>query len=782
VWPSAAAVANTFLQNDGAGNLTWAAPSLTGTAGGDLSGAYPNPTINAVAGTGNNIITAVNLAAGAINGARVNPAFGTQNISTTGTLSAGASTVTGLTVSGTTTTINTRPYVWSNAAAGANTFLQNDGAGNLVWATPSLSGTAGGDLSGSYPSPAIANNATTGGNIINAINANGAATINSSRVNPNFGAASLITSGTITAGTFSGNGSALTNLNAGNITTGTLPVGNGGTGNNSIIPGGVAYGGASAYGFTTAGTTGQFLRSNGVGAPTWGAVNLGSADVSGILPVANGGTGLATFGGGLVYASSPTTIGDIGNGTSGQMLLITGSSPSWQTMGGDASINGTGTLSIANSATAGTNIVTAINNVGTTGTIGGTKIAPNFGTQNIVTTGTLTTGSAGAFAVDGTGNITKIRNIATSFPSAQGALGSVLTNDGSGNLSWAAAGSGSGWALTGNLGDGTQKIGTTNAFPFNIVVNNRESGLIDPDFENAFFGYQSGENNVAVASTSGIRNTGLGSTALKSNVSGADNTAVGANALGANVNASGNTAVGRGSLNLLAGSSGAYNTAVGYQSLYNTNSAGAGANHNTVVGYRAGYANTTGALNTLIGSSADVSSPGLSNATAIGADAVVDASNKVRIGSATVTVIQGQVAFTNVSDKRFKTDIRDIDAGLSFIRKLRPVSYQMKQGDGRTNWGFIAQEIEDLVGANNAMLTIGQDSIRMLGLRYTDFLAPLTKSVQELLTKIEMLENENRTLQTEVSNLRSKQAQELEAFKRQMTEFKRILGVEAKKN
>jgi hypothetical protein len=38
--------------------------------------------------------------------------------------------------------------------------------------------------------------------------------------------------------------------------------------------------------------------------------------------------------------------------------------------------------------------------------------------------------------VSNTGNITKINNVTTSFPAAQGAASSVLTNNGSGTLTW----------------------------------------------------------------------------------------------------------------------------------------------------------------------------------------------------------------------------------------------------------------------------------------------------------------------------------------------------------
>jgi hypothetical protein len=48
----------------------------------------------------------------------------------------------------------------------------------------------------------------------------------------------------------------------------------------------------------------------------------------------------------------------------------------------------------------------------------------------------LSVGSRGKFRVDDGGNITRLNNIATSFPTNQGSAGSVLLNDGAGNLSW----------------------------------------------------------------------------------------------------------------------------------------------------------------------------------------------------------------------------------------------------------------------------------------------------------------------------------------------------------
>jgi len=66
------------------------------------------------------------------------------------------------------------------------------------------------------------------------------------------------------------------------LTTGTLPIAGGGT-NATATPtaGAIAYGTGSAYAFTAAGTSGQFLSSNGAGVPTWvsppGGVSTGKA-------------------------------------------------------------------------------------------------------------------------------------------------------------------------------------------------------------------------------------------------------------------------------------------------------------------------------------------------------------------------------------------------------------------------------------------------------------------------------------------------------------------------
>ena len=99
----------------------------------------------------------------------------------------------------------------------------------------------------------------------------------------------------------------LVNLSTG--VTGTLPAQYGGTGQSSYTVGDLLYAsGATALSKLADVATGNVLLSGGVAtAPAWGKVAL-TTHVSGILPVANGGTGLAsgTDGGILGYTASGT--------------------------------------------------------------------------------------------------------------------------------------------------------------------------------------------------------------------------------------------------------------------------------------------------------------------------------------------------------------------------------------------------------------------------------------------------------------------------------------------
>jgi len=117
------------------------------------------------------------------------------------------------------------------------------------------------------------------------------------------------------------------------------------------------------------------------------------------------------------------------------------------------------------------------------------------------------------------------------------------------------------------------------------------------------------------------------------------------------------------------------------------------------------------------------------------------------------------------SDQRTKTEIADAALGGDFIKSLRPVSYKWVEGgkrdtgerdeDGnyiyesvpgdRTHWGFIAQEVKQAVDAAGIdfggwVLTDKNDPNSEQALRYDQFIAPLTKALQEAMERIEQLE------------------------------------------
>ena len=133
---------------------------------------------------------------------------------------------------------------------------------------------------------------------------------------------------------------------AGAVTlAGTLAVANGGT-NATATPtaGAVPYGTGTAYAFTAAGTSGQVLKSNGAGAPTWttvtgtGTVTSVAATVPAFLSVTGSPI---TSSGTLALAYSGTALPVANGGTN----AITASIASFNNITGYSATGATGTTS-----------------------------------------------------------------------------------------------------------------------------------------------------------------------------------------------------------------------------------------------------------------------------------------------------------------------------------------------------------------------------------------------------------------------------------------------------
>lgn len=115
--------------------------------------------------------------------------------------------------------------------------------------------------------------------------------------------------------------------------TGTLPVDNGGTERNTLTQHTVLVGdGTNPVQMIGPGTTGQVLKGNTGAAPSFGAVDL-TADVTGVLPLANGGTNKnATASNGAVVYSDADSFELSAVGSAGQVLQSNGAAaPTWST-------------------------------------------------------------------------------------------------------------------------------------------------------------------------------------------------------------------------------------------------------------------------------------------------------------------------------------------------------------------------------------------------------------------------------------------------------------------
>jgi hypothetical protein len=124
------------------------------------------------------------------------------------------------------------------------------------------------------------------------------------------GGAGASISGNVTAGTFTGDGSALTNLDAGDIASGTLPATRGGTGFASYTVGDIIYASTTtAFTRLNAGAAGTFLRFAGAGV----------APVVSTLILPNAGTT-----GDIFHATASNTMGRLSAVATGNVLLSGG--------------------------------------------------------------------------------------------------------------------------------------------------------------------------------------------------------------------------------------------------------------------------------------------------------------------------------------------------------------------------------------------------------------------------------------------------------------------------
>ncbi len=141
--------------------------------------------------------------------------------------------------------------------------------------------------------------------------------------------------------------------------------------------------------------------------------------------------------------------------------------------------------------------------------------------------------------------------------------------------------------------------------------------------------------------------------------------------------------------------------------------------------------------------------------------------NTYTLGSSALrwTVVYATTGTINTSDERQKCEIQTSTLGLDFIDHLRPVSYKWKERDGETkepgvrkHYGLIAQEVKQVLDDKNIASSdfagfIYDSEKDTYGLRYSEFISPMIKAIQDLSKMVADLKAEQVILKQQITEL-----------------------------
>ena len=280
-----------------------------------------------------------------------------------------------------------------------------------------------------------------------------------------------------------------------------------------------------------------------------------------------------------------------------------------------------------------------------------------------------------------------------------------------------------------NIGIGKDVFSTITSGNKNVAIGNNAGDAITTGYETIAIGH-----NACSALQNGEQNIGIGSGALDAQVGGGKAVAIGHDALGW--------------LN------GSHSVGVGCQS----GGSSAGAN-SLYLGYQSYGA----------GNSDEIILTGSGNPISAGADTLTFGKN----GNRVYNQFNSNNNWTHSSDERMKKNIQDETLGLSFINRLRPVTYNFRlpseypedfpyydaeDKNPKTDvlqHGIIAQEVKAAMEAegNDTFngYQLANDGVHSVS--ESNFVYPMIKAMQELSAKVDALETENTALKARVKTL-----------------------------
>lgn len=123
--------------------------------------------------------------------------------------------------------------------------------------------------------------------------------------------------------------------------------------------------------------------------------------------------------------------------------------------------------------------------------------------------------------------------------------------------------------------------------------------------------------------------------------------------------------------------------------------------------------------------------------------------------------IQGSgtgITYNTISDRRLKTNIKDVTNALSLIDLIKPRNYEYKASVGINEYGFIAQELQTIYPqavTGSPSSDVAKDPMMVDYGRLTPI---LTAGLKELHNKVKILEVENTMLKVKLNKLESLEA------------------------